>query len=448
MQYRFTNCLLDLPGHRLLRDGVETHVEPQVFALLALLCARNGAVVSRDEIIAEIWQGRFVSESAISARVSAARAAVGDDGRAQAVIRTVPRVGVQMVVPVAALDDHSPGTNQIPSGDGAAAAPRDMAGHMQRDMLGDPPKTAPDAAKDIHPGPVRLTTGAEGAGIAWREMGQGAPLLRAGHWMTHLELDHDNPIWAAWLAGLARGRRLVRYDPRGTGLSQRDCGPVTLDLLVEDLRAVADAAGLSRFPIFGSSQSVAVACLFAARHPERVSKLVLYGGFPQGPNVRDPGSGAAMTQAMAQLIMAGWGKPATGAMRSFSSLFVPEATPEQVQGFVETQVASSSAERAAEYRAVFADVDVTGVLPRIEAPTLVLHAADDSLQPFSQSLLLARLMPQAQLQRLESVNHILVPQEPAFAHLMTAVDRFLASWTSAARVTSRRRHPPAARTGP
>ncbi|KUF11388.1 alpha/beta fold hydrolase [Pseudoponticoccus marisrubri] len=394
MRYRFADVTLDLARHELRRDGAPVHVEPQVFALLALLARRAGEVVSRDALIAEVWKGQIVSDATVAARISAARAAVGDTGRDQAIIRTVPRVGVQLVAEILPEDGPPPGPE------------------------------SPDNA--MPPLDVRMATSPDGAGLAWSALGQGPPLLRAGHWMTHQEMDLTSPVWRPWIDRLARGRRLVRYDPRGTGMSERGCPDVSFDKLVEDLGAVADAAGLERFSIFAASQSASVACAYAARHPERIDRLILYGAFAQGSSVRDGEVGAAMTRALSEMILKGWGKPQVGAMRCFSSLFLPQASDAQLQSFIDLQVASASPEWAATLREVCSNVDVTGLLPQVRAPVLVCHALHDSLQPFSQAQLFARLLPDASLLSIDSGNHILVPDEPGFTRLMDAVDAFLA----------------------
>ena len=175
MRYAFADCLLDTERHEFRRDGALCHLEPQVFRLLELLLERAGEVVTRDEIIDIVWNGRIVSEATIAARISAARAAVGDTGQAQEVIRTVTRVGLQCVAEV---------SHEAPAGPVAAPAPDPLA--------------------------MRMTASADGSLIAWAEEGAGPPLIRAGHWLTNLDRDRTSPIWGPWLARLGRGRRLIR----------------------------------------------------------------------------------------------------------------------------------------------------------------------------------------------------------------------------------------------
>jgi len=392
MRYDFSDCELDLDAHVLRRDGAEVHLEPQVFDLLACVVSAGGALVSYDDLIDRVWHGRIVSDATLATRISAARAAVGDDGKRQAVIRTLPRRGVQLAVPAA-----------------------------QADPL--PAHTAPGPAIPAHR--VRLTASADGSGIAWSRLGAGPPLLRAGHWMTHLEKDLESPIWRPWLDALGRGRTLVRYDPRGTGMSDRTCGARSLEAHVADMAAVADAAALDRFDLFGTSQSAAVACVYAAQHPQRVRRLVIYGGFAQGSQVRDAQEGQAMTSALATMIRTGWGQPAGGYMRAFSSLFIPGASDAQLRAFVEMQLASASPDAAVEIRECCARYDVVDWLPKVRAPTLVVHGAHDNLHPYSQGQLFARGIPDASIRQLDTANHVLLPDEPAFAELMAAIDTFL-----------------------
>lgn len=392
MTYSFADCELDIATHSLRRNGAAVHVEPQVFDVLAALARSAPDLVLYDDLIAQVWSGRIVSDATMASRISSARAAVGDTGKAQSVIRTIPRRGVQMVCAVA---------------------------HDNPERQGGTP-TASFAQI------IRTTKSKDGSGIAWSTCGEGPPLLRGGHWMTHLERDMDSVVWGPWIERLGRGRRLVRYDPRGTGLSDHVVGSRSLDRHIEDLMAVADAANLDRFAIYGTSQSAAVVCGFAARYPERVSHLIIHGGFAQGSFVREGPSGAVMTQALSEMIRKGWGSPDGGHMRAFSSLFMPGASEAQMRDFVAMQLASSDPETAVDIRNCCAGYDVVDILSQIQAPTLVTHAARDALHPYSQAQIFAREIPDAQLVQLDSDNHVLLPGEPAFEVLMQAVDAFLA----------------------
>lgn len=396
MIHRFSDCSLDSARHEFRRSGELVHLEPQVFALLRLLAESAGDLLTRDAMVEAVWGGRIVSEATIAARISAARHAVGDDGRRQDVIRTVTRRGLRLVVPVETCE----------SGQGEAPPQGVPAHHPARQV-------------------IRMTESADGTGIAWAASGEGPALLRAGHWLSHLELDWDSPVWRPILDRLSHRRRLIRYDQRGTGLSDRDCGAITLDSCVEDMGAVADAAGLDRFAIYAVSQSVPVAIAFAARHPERVRALVLHGGFVRGSLLRDGSDGAAMTETFLQLIRSGWGKPGSAFMTAFSTIFMPEATRDQIDSFIEMQLQSASPERAVELRRAIGLFDVGDLLDKVRCPVLVSHARDDAVQPFEEGRMLARRIPDARFAVFESRNHIMVPQEPGWSAMLDAVDDFL-----------------------
>jgi pimeloyl-ACP methyl ester carboxylesterase len=270
-----------------------------------------------------------------------------------------------------------------------------------------------------------MVPSADGSLIAWAETGTGPPRMRAGHWLTNLQHDGSNAIWGPWIARLGQGRRLIRYDARGTGMSDTNCGELSLDSYVSDMRAVADAAGVETFDIFAASQSMAVTCAFAARYPDRVRRIVSYGGWPQGSRQRATYGSTGMTDAMGTMLRLGWAQPDSGYMKSFAALFMPDATPDQVDAFLRMQLASATPEQAVRIRDVLSRFDVTDVLPDVRAPVLVAHAKGDSLHPFSQARLLMRHLPDARLLALDGHNHILTPEEPAFAELMHAVDEFL-----------------------
>ena len=400
MEYRFADCRLAPDRHAFFRDGAEVHVEPQVFALLTLLAERAGGLVSRDDLVDRVWEGRIVSEATIAARISAARAAVGDTGSDQRIIRTITRRGLQLAVPVEIAEDAVP-----PPPVSAQAEP------------------APAAAPRVV---VRMTQSRDGSPIAWSRQGAGPAILRAGHWMTHLERDPEGIIWGPWLERIGRGRTMVRYDPRGMGLSGPEAGAFSLEGFTDDLEAVADAAGLERFSLFATSQGAAVSFAYAARHPDRVERIFSYGGFSEGSRVRDPNYGDAMTSALGEMIRQGWGQPDSGQMRAFASLMLPSASTEQVADFVRFQSLSGPADRAVEMRDAISLFDVKHLLGKVRCPVCLVHVSRDALHPFTQAQILARLLPDAQLHALDGVNHLLLPDEPAFAQMFDLLDAFLA----------------------
>ncbi|MBD3678565.1 MAG: alpha/beta hydrolase [Rhodobacteraceae bacterium] len=402
MIFRFAHCELDTGTYQLLRDGEVVHVEPQVFDLLVLL-ARNGTdLVSYDRLVAEIWGGRAVSDATISARISAARAAVGDSGKAQAVIRTISRRGVQLVVPVETHDAAVPVAE--------AQAPRVAEPH-------------PVAGRQV----IRYATSGDGVQIAYGISGEGPPLVRVGHWLTHLHLDWQSPIWRPMIERLGRTHTLYRYDQRGTGLSDSSFPGKGVDEFVDDLRAVVDATGAERVSIFTASQGSSVALKFAAEYPERVDRMVLYGGFAQGRYHRNGAEGRDEAKAFLSLVRSGWGKPGSPFMKFFTELFMPNGTPEQLANLIELQLASATPANAMKLRDVIDNFDVSDILDRVRGPLLLVHARGDQVHPLSESQLIARSVPGTELIVLDSDNHVPLPGDTNWEILMSEAERFLLS---------------------
>jgi pimeloyl-ACP methyl ester carboxylesterase/DNA-binding winged helix-turn-helix (wHTH) protein len=393
MAYLFADCSIDPERHALVRDNRSVHVEPQVFELLLALVEKRGRLVTKDELVERVWRGLSVSDATISARVNAARKAVGDTGREQAIIRTVHGLGFQM----------------------AAVVSQVLEPAAEAGLIGDA------ASRQI----IRFARSSHDARIAFARSGDGPPLVRAGHWLSHLELDWHSSVWRPLIETLGRDHTLYRYDQRGTGLSSRDLDFADLDAFADDLKAVADANDLDRFPIFAASQAVPIAIRFAARHPERVSGLVLYGGFAVGRALRELAPGDIDEETILGLIRAGWGKADSPFISAFSSLFLPDATTEQMDGFVRMQTETITPENAARLRRIVDRFSVTDILAAISAPTLVIHANSDAVQPVEQGRILAGEIPNARYVSLESRNHVPLPQEESWARMMGEVRSFL-----------------------
>jgi pimeloyl-ACP methyl ester carboxylesterase/DNA-binding CsgD family transcriptional regulator len=250
--------------------------------------------------------------------------------------------------------------------------------------------------------------------------------VRAAHFLTHLEFDLDSPVWAPWLVELSRERMLVRYDGRGCGLSDRTAAELSLDAFVADLEAVVDAAGVDRFALLGCSQGCAVSIAYAARHPERVSSLVLLGGYARGLMRRDPTPEQVKeARLMLELVELGWGRDNPAFRQVYTSLFIPEGTPEQVRWFNELERLSTSPEHAARVFAAFGQIDASALAGEVRCPTLVLHARGDARVPFEEGRFIAGLIPGARFVPLDSRNHVLLAHEPAFAHCFGEIRSFL-----------------------
>jgi pimeloyl-ACP methyl ester carboxylesterase/DNA-binding CsgD family transcriptional regulator len=271
---------------------------------------------------------------------------------------------------------------------------------------------------------IRFCTAPDGVRLAYAIHGNGPPLVKAANWLTHLEFDWESPVWRHWLQGLGEGHTLVRYDERGCGLSDRDIDELSLERWVADLEAVVDSAGLDRFPLLGISQGASIAIAYAVRHPDRVTRLVLYGGYARGRNKRSVEQGR-QAEALRSVIRAGWDDPNPAFRRLFTMLFLPEGTPDQMAWYDELQRRSTSAENAIRLYGARNDLDVTDLATRVAAPTLILHARADRVVPFEEGRLLAGLVPGARLVPLESSNHILLRDEPAWSTFLAELRGFL-----------------------
>jgi len=266
----------------------------------------------------------------------------------------------------------------------------------------------------------------DGVQLAYSRMGSGPQLVKTGNWMTHLEFDFQSPIWRHLYRELSRDHTLIRYDARGNGLSDRDVENVSFETSVGDLETVVDAAGLERFALLGISQGCAVAIAYAARHPERVTQLILFGGYAVGWAKRAQ-SAAEKEQAAAMLTLVrlGWGQENPAFRQLFTSQFIPGGTKEQTDWFNELQRISTSPEDAARNLIANGDTDVRSLLPQITAPTLVMHARDDARVPFDQGRRLAAGIPGARFVSLPSGNHLILEDEPAFPRFLQEIRAFI-----------------------
>lgn len=271
---------------------------------------------------------------------------------------------------------------------------------------------------------IRFCTSADGVRLAYATSGKGPPLLRTASFINHLEFDWDSPVWRHWQRELSRDRTLVRYDARACGLSDRDPPDISFEGWVADLEAVADAAGLTRFALLGASQGVPIAIAYAVRHPERVSHLVLYGGYLRG-RARWSTADRDEAQAMAQLVELGWGKDNAAFRQFFTTQFIPGGSPAQHDWFNELERVSISPANAARFMRVTHELDVTDLAPRVACPTLVLHANSDARVPFDEGRRVAGLVPGARFVPLDSSNHVLLEDEPAWQHWLQEVRDFL-----------------------
>ena len=275
---------------------------------------------------------------------------------------------------------------------------------------------------------VRFCSAPDGTRLAYAVHGRGPPLVRVATWLTHLDFDWESPVWRHWLSTLGEHHTVVRYDERGCGLSDSEPGDPSVETWIADLETVVDAVGLDRFALLGVSQGAAIAVGYAAEHPERVTDLVLYGGYARGRLHRGQ---VAEEEAVIAAIRAGWTADDPTFRRVFSSLFLPQGTPEQMAWYEDLLPMSTTAETAVRLFQARDAIDVSHLAPEVGARTLVIHSRDDRVVPVEQGRLLASLIPDARLVLLESANHILLADEPAWDYFVSELHAFLGTGPAA-----------------
>jgi pimeloyl-ACP methyl ester carboxylesterase/DNA-binding CsgD family transcriptional regulator len=279
---------------------------------------------------------------------------------------------------------------------------------------------------------VRYVNSADGTRIAWAEAGTGPLVVKAANWLTHLEYEWESPVWKHWLQFFPAHSRFVRYDERGCGMSEWQAGTLSLDAWTADLEAVVDAARPSApVTLLGISQGAATCIQYAIHHPERVAKMILYGGYTRGGLLRGSPQAQVAFQAMLDLARVAWGSDNATFRQVFTSRFIPGGTAEQLQWFNDLCLKTASGQIVADLLQARSTVDIAGLLDKVRTPTLVLHARDDEVIPVAEGRLLAGSIPGAEFIELDSRNHILLEHEPAWQRFREAVVTFLQSGDAA-----------------
>jgi len=368
----FDDLELDAALFELRRDGTKVPMEPQTFDVLAYLVAHRDRVVPKDELMDAVWGGRFVSESAVTSRIKAARRAVGDDGHAQRVIQTVHGRGYRFVAEV--------GAEAV-----AAESPSGATGPV---------------------GAVRYTT-SDGLDIAFqvsgRDDGHGPDIVLISGFVSHLEIDWADPRHAHFLHRLGSMGRLIRFDKRGTGMSDRPPGVPDLETRMHDVLSVMDAVGTRRAVLVGYSEGGPMALLMAATHPERVSSLVLYSTYAKRlwssdyPWAQTPERRAAYTDEL----VTRWDWEADARMR------IPSADEAMQRWWAQRMRASATPSTVRALMDMNSLVDVREMLPAVRVPTLVLHRRDDALFDADEGRYIADRVPGARFQLLEGEDHFI-----------------------------------------
>ena len=272
---------------------------------------------------------------------------------------------------------------------------------------------------------IRYARTTDGVQLAWAEAGAGPVLVKAANWLTHLEYEWESPVWRHWLRFFSEHFRYIRHDERGCGMTDRNVGDLSLGRWVGDLEAVVEAADAREpFALLGISQGAAICAAYAVRHPERVSHLILYGGYARGPLRRGDPEREGLYRAMIELVRLGWGKENPSFRQVFTSRFIPGGTDEQIGWYNDLCRKTTTPEIAARLLESRATIDVTALLGEVRTPTLVLHARGDAVVPITEGHILAAGIPGAQFVELDSKNHVLLEHEPAWGRFCDEVLEF------------------------
>jgi pimeloyl-ACP methyl ester carboxylesterase/DNA-binding CsgD family transcriptional regulator len=271
---------------------------------------------------------------------------------------------------------------------------------------------------------IQFVTSPDGVRLAYARSGSGPPLLKTANWLNHVEFDWRSPVFKHWFAALSANNQLHRFDARGCGLSDWVDHDLSFERQVSDLECVVDASGLEHFALLALSQGGAVAVEYAARHPDRVSHLIIHGGYAQGWARRGDDAVRA-GRALIEIIRIGWGADTPAFRRLFTELFIPDGTPEQFAWYDELMRRTTRPEIAARIVESFGDIDVRARLADVRAPTLITHSRGDARIPLEQGRMLAAGIPAARFVELDSRNHVLLEREPAWFRFQEVVGEFL-----------------------
>ena len=397
-KYLFDEYHLDVAERRLIRGKEEVRLRGKLFDTLCVLVTNAGKLVRKDELMRAVWPDTIVEENNVDHCVSHLRKALR--GKVNQFIETVPRQGYRFVCPVR---DHN-----------VLELPINISDAQRRD----PPEMPPQK--------IMSFVTQDGVNIAYSQCGAGPPLVKAANWLNHLEFEWRSPIWAHWVTELTRHHTLYRYDERGNGLSDWNIDDFSFQAWVRDFEQLIDTIQLDKFALLGISQGGAVAVSYAARHSERVSKLILYGAFSRGWMLRNTPGEIERRNALLTLVRLGWGKDNPAFRQLWTTLFMPQATPEQSDWFNELQRVTTSPENAAQLMLEAGKINVVDLLPKVKCPVLVLHSREDAAIPVTEGRLLAARIPGAKFVELPSCNHLVVPQEPAWGVFLQALGEFMA----------------------
>ena len=399
--YHFGPFLLNIAERQLLRENSVVPLRGKVFETLCVLVENAGRLVRKEELLQALWPDSIVEENNLTQSISILRKALGESAAGQAYIETVPRIGYRFVAAV--REEYS--SASVLSGPAAEASDRGQRRLRQE---------------------IRYCKTEDGVDIAYATVGSGYPLVKSANWLNHLEYEWDSPLWKHWIEAMTRHHRVIRYDERGNGLSSWDVADMSFPAWVRDLEAVIAATAPERFALLGISQGGAVAIDYAVRHPERVSHLILLGAYSRGWEHRGLPKLLEARRALETLVGLDWGKRNPAFQSLFTSTYIPENTTlEHQRWFNDLQRVSAPPENAARIMRLSDGINVRALLPRLKVPTLVLHADRDRVIPREEGRILAAEIPNARFVPLDSGNHLLLADEPAWKVFLEELGAFL-----------------------
>ncbi|KWV90436.1 alpha/beta fold hydrolase [Erythrobacter sp. YT30] len=346
-----------------------------------------------------------------------------DDAAKNAVAARHAIAGIGAAKELAEKLERSYSEAELPVPDFFAEDANEIASDALAQPIADPTPTEPPLPDQD----IRFVQTHDNISIAWASVGDPAspPLVKAANWLNHLELDWEAPIWSPLFRDLASAFHLIRYDERGCGLSDWDCHELTFESFVTDLEQVVEAAGLDRFPLLGISQGAAVSIEYAARHPDKVSHLVLFGAYDCGWRHVASEEETREREAVMVLTETGWGSDNPAYRHLFSRTFMPDAEPSELDWFDEFQRQTTSSANAVRFLEAFSTIDVSDRLAEVQCPTLVVHSRDDQRIPLATGRKLATRIPGARFAGIESRNHLLLGREAASSEFLRLVRDFL-----------------------
>ncbi len=274
---------------------------------------------------------------------------------------------------------------------------------------------------------IRFCKTGDGVNIAYSAIGKGYPIVKAANWLSHLKHDWNAPIWSPLFRDLATDHTFLRYDERGNGLSDWNVDDLSFNAFVEDLETVVASTDLEKFALLGISQGASVSIEYAIRHPERVSHLILFGGYAAGWRIDASEELIREREAIMTLTATGWGNNNPAYRQIFSSTFLPSANQQELDWFNEFQRLTTSPENAVRFLSVFGDIDVRHQLEKVTVPTLVMHSLGDQRIPIKAARDIASAIPNAEFVGLESDGHLLLGREPASRVFVDTVRAFIKS---------------------